>query len=317
MIDVHQHVLPPEYVKALESRGIMPKGNVPWPKWNPELALETMERNGIDKGVFFVSEPGTDFNDREWGRYLARMVNEYCAATIEKHPDKFGNFALLPLPYLDDAMAELEYALDTLKLDGIALLTNYSGKYLGDPEFDELFAELNRRNAIVFIHPTSPLPEQISKVKLPGYCLEFVFDTTRSVANLLISGTLEKNPNLKIICAHAGGTIPYLAQRFEYTRVRSNQQFPEFEPNTPKGVSRYLQNLYYDTGLSYSDTTLGFLEKFVGFQQILFGSDWPFAPERWMTENVEAVKCHFKSNGKMLAAVSGGNAIELLNSVKK
>jgi 6-methylsalicylate decarboxylase len=312
MIDIHQHVLPKEYLTALESKGIMPKGGVPWPNWSPELAMEVMDRNGIDKGIFFVSEPGVYFGDKEWARYLARMVNEYAARTISDHPGKFGNFALLPLPLVDDSLKELEYAMDTLKLDGIALLTNYAGQYPGAPEFEELFAEFNRRKTIVFLHPTSAPPEQLSKLKIPGYCLEFVFDTTRAITNLIISGTLERYRDLRLICAHAGGTIPYLAQRLEYTRIRSKEWFPEIEKGAPRGMFAYLQDLYYDTGLSYGAATLSMLEKFVGYKQMMFGSDWPFAPERWLTEDVNAVANYFGGNSKIRKAVEEDNIVELL-----
>jgi 6-methylsalicylate decarboxylase len=310
MIDVHQHVLPKEYLAEVKNRGMVPRGGVPWPDWSPELAMEVMDRHGIKKGIFFVSEPGVYFGDKESARYLARVANEYCARTVTDHPQRFGNFALLPLPYVDDAQLELEYAMDTLKLDGVALLSNLGGKYPGDPDYEELFAELNRRKAIVFVHPTTPPPEQISKLKIPGFYLEFVFDTTRAITNIIISGTAERYRNIRFIFAHAGGTMPYLAQRLEYTR--SLGLFPEIEKATPRGAYAYLQDFYYDTALSYSPATMSLLQKFVGYKQILFGSDWPFAKERYMGETVAAVASYFGFNGKIRSAVQEDNIVELL-----
>jgi predicted TIM-barrel fold metal-dependent hydrolase len=127
---------------------------------------------------------------------------------------------------------------------------------------------------------------------------------------------LERYPDIKFVISHAGGTMPYLAQRLEYTRIRSKAGFPHIEENTPKGILHYHQNLYYDTGLSYGDANFAFLEKFVGYKQILFGSDWPFGPEQWMTENVNAIANYFKGNKKILNAVQHDNAFELLNFVR-
>jgi predicted TIM-barrel fold metal-dependent hydrolase len=176
----------------------------------------------------------------------------------------------LPLLDIDDALKELEYALDTLKLDGVVLLSSVDGRYPGDPLFDELFTELNRRKAVVFLHPTVPAINSTLKLDLPPFLIEFVFDTTRAVTNLLYSGTLERCPDIRIIVAHAGGTVPYLAYRISMGQIMLS--------GVPQGALTYLKQLHYDTALSVNPPALRSLQELVDTSHIHFGSDYPFAP---------------------------------------
>src|SRR5258707_4737791 len=175
-----------------------------------------MDRHGIVTAITSLSEPGVYFGDRAFARDLARRCNEYAARLVQEYPVRFGAFAVLPLPDVNAALRELEYALDTLKLDGIGLLTNYRGTYLGDAALDALFAELNRRQVVTFIHPSTPPSKDQPTFGLPPSLYEFTFDTTRMVANLLYSGTLDRYPNLRLILSHAGGTVPYLTKRLTF-----------------------------------------------------------------------------------------------------
>jgi predicted TIM-barrel fold metal-dependent hydrolase len=271
-----------------------------------------MDKTGIEKAIIFLSEPGSYFGDEELAKQLSRLVNEECKKTVVNYPGKFGAFGILPIPYTEAALREIEYIFDTLKLDGVALLSNVAGVYPGDESMDEIFAELNKRKAIVMVHPTTPLPEQISKLKIPGFMLEFPFETTRAVVSLLLRGTAEKYRDIRFLFAHAGGTMPYLAQRFEYMRTRGF--FQEIEQATPRGANASLQDFYYDTALSYGDATLELLDKFVGVDHILFGSDWPFAPDRYMQEGVVAIRNHFSVNKRIRDAIEHENAVRLLNT---
>jgi 6-methylsalicylate decarboxylase len=268
---VHHHILPPDYLSALASVGITSSGGRPIPDWDIQSTLALMDRYGIATAITSISEPGIFFGDETFRRELARRCNEFSAQLIKDYPQRFGALAILPLPDIDATLCELEYALDTLKLDGVVLLSSVDGRYPGDPLFDELFTELNRRNAVVFLHPTVPAINSELKLDLPPFLIEFVFDTTRAVTNLVYSGTLERCPYIHFIVAHAGGTIPFLAYRIAMGQIML--------PGVPQGALTYLKQLYYDTALSVNPNALRSLQALVDASHILFGSDYPFAPE--------------------------------------
>jgi 6-methylsalicylate decarboxylase len=268
---VHHHILPPDYLAALANAGITSSGGLPIPEWNIQNTLALMDRHAIATAITSISEPGIFFGDETFRRDMAGRCNEFSAQLIHEYPQRFGAFAMLPLPDIDAALRELEYALDTLKLDGVVLLSSVDGRYPGDALFDELFTELNRRKAVVFLHPTVPAINSELKLDLPPFLIEFVFDTTRAVTNLIYSGTLERCPDIRFIVAHAGGTVPYLAYRISIGQVML--------PGVPQGVMTYLKQFYYDTALSANPNTLRSLQELVDASHILFASDYPFAPE--------------------------------------
>jgi predicted TIM-barrel fold metal-dependent hydrolase len=270
-IDVHQHILPSDYVSALAKLGITSSGGRPLPEWDIKNTVALMDRHAIATAITSVAEPGIYFGDVTFARDLARRCNEFSAQLIHDYPQRFGAFAILPLPDVGAALRELEYALDTLKLDGVVLLSSVDGRYPGDPLFDELFTELNRRKAVVFLHPTVPAINNELKLDLPPFLIEFVFDTTRAVTNLIYSGTLERCPDIRFIVAHAGGTVPYLAYRISMGQIML--------PGVSQGVMTYLKQFYYDTALSAMPYALRSLHELVDASHILFASDYPFAPE--------------------------------------
>jgi 6-methylsalicylate decarboxylase len=271
-IDIHQHFLPPFYIAALAERGIKLGAELPFLEWDVQSALALMERNGIASAMVSISEPGIYFGDALAARDLARRCNEYAADLIRAYPSRFGAFAILPLPDVDAALRELEYALDTLHLDGVIVFSNSAGRYPGDPLFDELFSELQRRKAVVFIHPAVPAINHHLQLDLPPFLVEFVFDTTRAIVNLLFSGTLDRCPDIRFIAAHAGGTVPYLAYRIAMGQL-------VLPAGASQGAITYLKQLYYDVALSASPFVLHALQQLVDASHILFGSDYPFAPE--------------------------------------
>jgi 6-methylsalicylate decarboxylase len=268
-IDAHAHILPPEYRAELERRSLLP---FPLPPWSPEALDALMERHAIDGAVISLSPPGVFFGDQGLADDLARLVNERTADHVRGAPDRFAGLAVLPLPDVDRALAEVAYALDDLGLDGVALLSNVGGTYLGDPAWDALFDDLDRRGAYVFLHPTAapgaaPLPEH------PIWLYEFPFDTTRAVANLVYSGTLERCPNLRLQVSHLGGTAPFLAHRLASLQARE----PEKASRAPAGALAFLRRLYYDTGLSNHALPVRPTLDLVGADRIVFGTDWPYA----------------------------------------
>jgi len=270
-IDVHQHIVPPVWARALEAAGKDPGG---WaiPAWSRESAIAMMDQQGIATGVLSTPAPGVHLGADAAARDLAHAVNEYAAEAVKDHPDRFGLFASLPLPDVDGAAAEAAYALDDLGADGVILLSNANGRYLGDPGFEPLWAELNRRAAVVFVHPApSPLP------MLPGTpapLVDYVFDTTRAAVNLVLNGVIGRYPDVKVILSHGGGFLPYAAYRFVGLTATV------IDPSrTADNLLRDFKRFYFDTALAASPTALPALLAFAEPGHVLYGSDWPFAPK--------------------------------------
>jgi 6-methylsalicylate decarboxylase len=272
-IDVHQHVLPPFYVEALSAHGGDPSGSAT-PKWSPEIAIDFMDSQHIATGMLSLSTPSVVGWNGSARREMARRVNEFTAELVRKQPNRFGTFATLPLPDVDGALRELEYAMDSLRVDGVVLMANYVGKYLGDPMFEPLWAELHRRETVVLVHPGSapgqpPLP---SADGVASPLVDFPFETTRTAVQLVLNGVVERYPAARIILAHAGGFVPYAALRFA-------ELTPHFRPEVanPKKTLALLQHFYFDTALA-SGPAMPTLKSFAGPGRILFGSDFPYAP---------------------------------------
>jgi predicted TIM-barrel fold metal-dependent hydrolase len=311
-IDVHHHILPAEYVAALTKHGVKDSGGFAFTKWSAAATLSLMDRAGIATAITSISAPGVSVGDRLAARSLARYCNEFSARLVADFPHRFGAFAVLPLPDVDGTLAEIEYALDTLRLDGVVMLASIGERYLGDPAFDAVFDELDRRKAVVFVHPTVPVTSHALKMALPGALLEFVFDTTRAAANLVYSGTLERCPNLSIILSHAGGTVPYIA-----TRLTGGALYPELAAKAPQGAIAYLKRLYYDTALSATPYALSSLKELVDPSHVLFGSDWPFLPESLVHTFVKGLSTYDGYDHAAKAAVERGNALALFPRLAK
>ena len=284
-IDVHHHILPPDYVRAIGDDRIGPMivaGKTP--EWTPQHSIAAMDRNGIQKAITSISAPGLWFGDADATRTICRECNDYAAAMRNDFPGRFGMFASLPLPDVDASMREIAYGLDELHADGIGLLTNYDGRYPGDAAFAPVFDELNRRGAVVYFHPTDAPCCHGHGLDLPAATLDFPFDTTKAVTSLLFSGTLARCRNIRFIFSHAGGTIPFLAERIARLEVR-----PEFRAAVPDGVMFELKRLFYDTALSANALAFSALLTLVTPDQVLFGSDYPFAPETTMAATVKGL----------------------------
>jgi len=275
-VDVHHHLVPTPYRSELRRLGISEVAGREVPEWSPELSLGVMDRHGIEMAVLSVSAPGVHFGDDAEARALARRCNESSAEIVAANPMRFGLFASVPLPDVDGALEEVTYALGTLGADGVVVLSSYAdGSYLGDPRFDDLMVELDRRAAVVFIPPAIPTAADHMALDIPIFAMEFTFDTTRAAFNLAYTGALERYPNIRFILAHAGGTVPYLVERFDLLWF----QDPELAERAPKGGSAYMRSLFYDTALSANPHALRSLAELVGPDRVLFGSDYPFAPE--------------------------------------
>lgn len=304
-IDVHHHILPPDYVDTVGDARIGPlilSGKTP--EWTPEMSIAAMDRNGIATAITSISAPGLWFGDSEETRRLCRDCNDYADRLRKDFPGRFGMFANLPLPDVDASLAEISYALDTLQADGIGLLTSYGDRYPGDAEFGPVFDELNRRGAVVYFHPTNA-PCSQCQPEIPAATLDFPFDTTRAIVSLLFGGTFARCPNIRFIFSHAGGTVPFLAERIARLGAR-----PGFKEAVPNGVVPELARLYYDTALSANWLAFRSLLELVAPDHVLFGSDYPFAPEATMTATVQGL-IDLGLEAEVLQGIERDNALAL------
>jgi 6-methylsalicylate decarboxylase len=298
-IDTHHHVVPPEYAAWLRDKG-QEAGGLPIPDWNAASALELMDRHDVEAAVLSVSTPGVHLGDGADARPMARHVNDFAAKMVRDHPGRFGFFATVPLPDVDGALDELAYCYDMLGADGVILLANNRGVYLGDPSFDPLFDELQRRASVVFVHP-SVLPRLDPIPGIAPFVADFLLDTTRAALNLARSGTLERCPDVRIILAHAGGFLPYAAYRLASAASGKDDYFHGFAQ---------LQSFYFDVALSSTPTALPSLLTFAQPGHVTFGTDFPYAPDYAVAAMV-GLYDSVELNGEVRSSIDRGAAEKL------
>jgi predicted TIM-barrel fold metal-dependent hydrolase len=266
-----------------------------------------MDDAGIDVAITSISTPGVHMGDDSAARDLARRVNELSAELIQERPDRFGGFAALPLPDVEGALRALEYGLDVLKLDGVVLFSNARSIYLGDTRFGPLFDELERRGAVVFVHPTSSPDPAARSLGLPDSLIDFTADTTRAVAQLHYGNIFARTPNVKYIFSHAGGTSPYLAARFSI--IDEMDVIPGAQQRGTAADT--LRRLYWDTALSWRPPVLRMLRSVVGMGQVLFGSDYPYLRWDLAVACRHEVETSAELNSEESRAVLADNALKL------
>lgn len=286
LIDVHAHLLPDFYVQQATTAGhAHPDGMGGWPSWSVEAHLDLMDRNGIETAMLSMSSPGVHFGDDKAARLLARRVNEFAAELTREHPGRFGNFASLPLPDTDGSLEEIAFVFDELGADGVALLTHTHGVYLGDQRLDPVFAELDRRRAVVFLHPTSPVCWEQSALGRPRPMVEYIFDTARAVTDLVMAGVLTRHQNIQVIVPHGGGAVPVLADRInEFMRL-----FLPSENSASLDAVQQLQRLYYDMAGTAFPRQVPALLKLVDPDRVLFGSDYCWTPPPLADAHIAAI----------------------------
>jgi predicted TIM-barrel fold metal-dependent hydrolase len=297
-IDIHHHVAPPKYIEEMRSL-LQP----PTLGWTPEKTLADMDEAGVATAITSITTPGVWIGDNEQGRRVARECNEYSAKLAADHPGRFGMFAALPLPNIEASLREIEYGLDTLKADGIVLFTSYRDKWLGDPAFEPVMEELNRRKALVFTHPEAPL---CCRGLIPGVneaVIEYGTDTARAIARILFTGTATRFPDIKWIFSHGGGSMPMFADRFARTG-----QLPVNAPHVPNGVWAELKRFYYDVAQIEHPMGLAAVTRMVPISQILWGTDFPFRPGRVYVKGLS----EFGFDPADLRAIERDNALTLL-----
>ncbi|KPI07587.1 amidohydrolase 2 [Actinobacteria bacterium OK074] len=269
-VDVHQHIVPAFYRDLLAGAGIAEAGGRALPDWSPGAALELMDLLGTTTAIVSVSTPGTGFlADPAEAADLARVLNDFSASLAAEHPGRFGYFATLPMPDTAASATEAERALDELGADGVTLLANSRGTYLGADGQDRLWQVLDERGAVVFVHPAElPAP---AVENIPPFAADFLLDTTRAVYLLVRNGIVRRHPGIRFVLSHAGGFVPYASHRMAVAIAGDTGR-------SPLDVLDDFRSLYFDTALSASPAALPTLLAFARPGHVLFGSDWPFAP---------------------------------------
>lgn len=277
-VDVHAHYLPPS-VKPTFKPGQGHLLSSPMPSWSPDEAIQFMDRHHIQTQILSlpVSAPGAN----------VRAMNSYGASLVSERPQRFGLFASLPLPDVAGSLAEMSYAFDELHADGILFSTNYGETYLGNPVFDPIYAELDRRHAIVFIHPDAPACAECTALGRPGPLIEFPMNTARAVVDMLFAGIFRRFPNIRFILAHAGGALPTLAPRI--ASIGSLPWVPNPLGLTHDEILASLGRLFYDTAIAGSGSSLWPVIELAGTDQIVFGTDYPPASEGVISQNISAL----------------------------
>ncbi len=298
-VDVHHHFYPPEYRERMEGYAHMPAVR----DWTLERTIEELDRNDVDAAMLSLSPPGIHRGTVELARDLARTVNDHAAALRAERPSRFGHFASVPMPDIDGTIGEIGHAMDVLGADGIQLMTSYGDRWPGHPDFDPVFDELNRRKAVVFIHPLEPDCCAGLIDWVPPVLVEFTADTTRCVFSLLFSGTLARCPDIRFILCHAGAAVPIFAARAEVMKITD-----AFAERLPKGIDYELQKLHYDVALAANRPALAALFAYVPASQVLLGTDYPFGGTADTIRGLEA----FGLDAGDLKAIYRGNAERLI-----
>jgi predicted TIM-barrel fold metal-dependent hydrolase len=309
-IDVHHHILPARWLAEERERmaGRAMDFNLV-AQWTPSMSLEAMDRNGIATTVTSISTVIVRPNDPKGAHSLARECNEFAARLKQDHPGRFGSFALLPLPHVDECLKEIAYAADVLKCDGFKLQTSYETQWPGDPAFAPVFDELDRRKATIFFHPTVPgcctnlLPD------LNPPLIEYPFDTTRAIMSLVFGGTVTRCPHINYIFAHGGGTIPMLAHRVaNLVLVRK-----ELAERLPDGAIAEFRKLYFDVVSATNPPGMAALLKLTTAAQLLFGTDVPYMK----AESTVTGLAGLGLSGAEIRAIECDNALRIMPSLKR
>jgi 6-methylsalicylate decarboxylase len=303
-IDVHHHPSPPSY---LEARGEDNRWAPAQRGWSVQKSLEDMEKGGVATSMLSLPHsvhtwPG----DKAEGRRLARDWNEFMAKMARDHPGRFGVFAALPILDIEGSLREIEHAFDTLDVDGVALMTNIGDRWLGDEHYAPVFEELNRRDAVVYTHPIAPdccrgiLPEFNDSV------IEYGTDTTRAIAKLLFTGAAAKYSRIRFIFSHAGGTMPFLAERFQRAHQFSKM---DLKQNVPDGVVPALNRFYYDSAQAAHPHAMSSFRTVIRISQLLFGTDFPYRSAEETARGLAECGC---LSADELRAVDRDNAVRLM-----
>ena len=281
VVDVHSHIITPEFVSALESEGRLMDEGFPLPKYDVENHLRWMDEAGVQTSVLTLAAPQPSSAD------VVRQTNETAARIRREHPGRFLFCAALPLPNVDAAIREAVYALDTLKADGIKLATNVGGQYLGAPELDTLFSVLNERRAVVILHPHRPEPvnRQVMQ-QTPLAMQEYLAETTRAVSNMITRNVLARYNNIKVVVPHCGAYLPLAVPRMKSLTpvMQANKMVGEID------WEANLAALYYDLAGAHSPEVIRMMLTITTPGHLLYGSDYPYVAPQVLTQSLKRMK---------------------------
>src|SRR2546426_815960 len=301
-IDIHHHFGPAVWVAEVKGRPLLQAANT---TWTPAKSIEDMDRGSVAASVISITNPGLWFGDMGVTDRLARQCNEYAAKLVQDYPTRFGFFAAMPLPDVDATLKEIAYAYDTLKADGVGLFTSYNDTWLGNPAFRPVMEELNRRNAVVHVHPTAAnccRDLNYAPGVGPG-SMEYGTDTTRAITGVCFSGDATRFPNIRWIWSHAGGSMPFLAGRIDGASGNFKQQLPN-------GLISELKKFYYDLAGAANAGAIVSLQKLVNVDKIMFGTDFPpGGTSMQVAQTLRELKMFSESD---LRAIERDNAVRLL-----
>jgi predicted TIM-barrel fold metal-dependent hydrolase len=309
-IDVHHHIFLPE-VKALQDKlnpGWAGQGPPAARNWTPATMIADMDANNVASVVVATPGPGAWYGNVDAARQISRLWNETTARLAQDHRGRVGFFALIAPPDVEGTLKEIEYAFDVLKADGVGVYTSYGKHYLGDKAFAPIFEELNRRKAVVFVHPLAGDCCGAVVPGIPTNAYELPFDTTRAIASLMFGGTLTKFPDVRFIFSHGGGAMPMLARRID----ELTKDAKALRENVPQGVPAALQSLYVDTAGAFSPAALSAVMKTLPASHVLYGSDFPYSPSAGAIAGL--VENEF--SGDVLRGIERDNALALFPRLK-
>ena len=303
-IDIHHHFAPPAWIAEVKGRPLLQPANT---RWTPAQSIDDMDKGGVGAAVISVTNPGLWFGDNAATTRVARACNEYGARLVQDHPRRFGLFAAMPLPDIDATLKEIEYAYDTLKADGVGLFTSYGDSWLGNPAFRPVMQELNRRKAVVHVHPTAAnCCRNLDYGVAPG-SIEYGTDTTRAMIGVTFSGDAARFPDIRFIWSHAGGSAPFLAGRIDGGSRNAKDRMPN-------GFIAEAKKFFYDTaGAANRGATASLLE-LVTPSQILFGTDFP--PGGTSRDVAQLLAELGMFNASAMRAIDRENAVRLLPRLK-
>ena len=299
-IDIHHHFAPPAWVTEVKGRPLLQPANT---TWTPAKSIEDMDRGGVAAAMVSITNPGLWFGDAPMTRRLARACNDYGATLVRDHPTRFGLFAAMPLPDVDGTLREIEYALDTLKVDGIGLFTSYGDRWLGHADFRPVMEELHRRKAVVHVHPTAANCCRILEYGVAPGSIEYGTDTTRAITGVAFSGDAAAFPDVRFIWSHAGGTAPFLASRIDGASRNAQERMPA-------GFLATLKTFYYDLAGATNAGAVASLLQLVQPDRVLFGTDFP--PGGAAADYVMSLRELKMFSESALRAVERDNAVRLL-----
>ena len=308
IIDVHSHPILPYGQGAPVGPGQKQ------PDWSVESAISYMDKHHISACVLSDPDSANHATGQE-ARDIARRINETLADIVSRHPGRFGAVATLPGQDADGAVTEIVYALDILKMDGVSTSTSISDVYLGEPQFDPWLEELNRRGVTLFVHPTFTKATQTLLIGLNPSVLEFMFDTTRMIANMVATGAKKRFSNIKIISTHGGGTIPYLVNRIQMLEHAFGVGTGRLELS-PEEVREGIASFYYDLTAATSEAQLGAILKLVPLSQLVMGLDYPLMPKSTFAPAIADIGCYSAFNKTDLQGLSYDNAGRLYPALK-